>query len=71
MSEEEDIIKAFSLLSETTEEEEERVLRRLLWCLNASDRRRWLIKARPDKITRNIPSTDYICEEEKKGTAIN
>jgi hypothetical protein len=58
-------IKAINLLFETKEEEEERVLRRVLWCLNAGGRRRWTIKGRPDKINRNTPSPDYVCEEQK------
>jgi hypothetical protein len=42
VSEEKDIVEAVNLLFETQEAEEERVLRRLLWCLNAGGRRRWI-----------------------------
>jgi hypothetical protein len=65
MYEEKDIIEAVNLLFETKEQAEERVLRRLLWCLNAGGRRRWVIKGHPDKINSSTPSPDYVCEEQK------
>ena len=58
-------LKQLILYLKPKNKEEERVLCRLLWCLNAGGRRRWVIKGRPDKINRSTPIPDYVCEEQK------
>lgn len=60
----------YNLTQETREEEEDRILSRLLWYLNSGGRRKWIVKERPDKINNLIPRPDFICREQKSGEEI-
>ena len=66
----ESVSKEYNPFRKTREEEEYKILSRLLWYLNSGGRRKWIVNGRPDKINNLIPRPDFICREQKSGEEI-